>query len=41
MLSYFKQKDVKEMKIFQINFTPLIEDILNELLTAEFVSKLE
>ena len=41
MLSYFKQKDVKDMKIFQITFPPLIEDILTELLTAEFVFKLE
>jgi hypothetical protein len=41
MLSYFKQKDVKDMKIFQITFPSLIEDILTELLTAEFVFKLE
>lgn len=41
MLSYFKQKEVKEMKIFQITFGPLIEEILTQLLTAEFVFKLE
>jgi len=28
------------MKIFQVTFTPLIEEILNQLLTAEFVFKL-
>jgi len=28
------------MKIFQVTFTPLIEEILCQLLTAEFVFKL-
>lgn len=41
MLSYFKQKEVKEMKIFQVTFAPLIEDILTQLLNAEIIYKME
>jgi hypothetical protein len=41
VLAYFKQKDSKDMNVFQIHFMPLINDLLNQLATTEFVDKLE
>lgn len=41
VLAYFKQKDAKDMNVFQIAFTPIINDLLNQLATTEFVDKLQ
>ena len=41
VLAYFKQKDSKEMQVFQITFPPLISDLLNQLAATEFVAKLQ
>jgi len=31
VLSYFKQKDAKDLPVFQLNFTTLINDLLAQL----------
>jgi hypothetical protein len=41
VLAYFKQKDAKDMNVFQIAFTPIVNDLLNQLATTEFVDKLQ
>ncbi len=41
VLAYFKQKDAKDMNVFQITFAPIIHDLLNQLATTEFVDKLQ
>ena len=41
VLAYFKQKDSKDMDVFQITFMPIITDLLNQLATTEFVDKLQ
>lgn len=41
VLAYFKQKDAKDMNVFQIAFTPIVNDLLNLLATTEFVDKLQ
>jgi len=40
VLSYFKQKDTKDLPVFQLTFPPLIADLLTHLSLAEFVDKL-
>lgn len=40
-LSFFKNKDQKNVKIFNISFEPLIFDLLDQLANVELVSKLE
>lgn len=34
VLSYFKQKEVKEIPIFQLTFPPLILDLIEQLTAA-------
>jgi hypothetical protein len=41
VLSYFKQKEAKDLPVFQLTFPPLIHDLLAQLAAAEFVDKLE
>lgn len=41
VLAYFKQKDSKDNHVFQTHFIPIINDLLNQLATTEFVDKLE
>jgi hypothetical protein len=39
-LSFFKQKEQKNSKIFTINFEPLILDLLDQLTNVELAYKL-
>jgi len=41
MLSYFKQKDAKDLPVFQTTFPPLVADLLAQLASTEFVDKLQ
>lgn len=41
VLAFFKQKESKDLNVFQIAFVPVINDLLNHLLTSDFVDKLE
>jgi hypothetical protein len=41
VLAYFKQKDSKDMDVFQIGFMPIISDLLLQLATTELVDKLQ
>lgn len=40
-LSYFKNKDVRKLKVFIIDFESLILDLLEQLTSAELIYKLE
>jgi branched-subunit amino acid permease len=41
VLSYFKQKDSKDLPVFTITFMPLITDLLNQLNATELIDKIE
>lgn len=41
MLSYFKQKEAKGLKIFQVNFQPLIMDLLEQVSAGQLICKLD
>lgn len=41
VLSYFKQKDSKDLPVFTITFMPLITDLLNQLNATELVDRVE
>jgi hypothetical protein len=41
VLAYFKQKDSKNIAVFQTAFMPLITDLMNQLAATEFVEKIE
>ena len=41
IVAYFKQKEYKDRPVFTSTFMPLIHDLLEQLNSAELVSKIE
>jgi hypothetical protein len=41
VLAYFKQKEVKEKDIFRVDFSELIEDLVNQMSALELTFKIE
>lgn len=41
VLSYFKQKSAKDVTIFEVSFMPLINDLVEQISSAEMILKIE
>lgn len=41
VLAFFKEKEVKEKEIFEVDFISLISDLISQITTYDFAYKLE